>query len=416
MDISKKILSDPINRWVFKSAQKLNTEAFLVGGYVRDLLRGVKSKDKDFVLENNVKDIAIETAKKFNGTFIVLKPQKTFRIVLKNKEIIDFSLFEHSIKDDLKRRDFTVNAIAWSPVTGIIDPFKGRYDLKKHIVKGIRIRNFIDDPLRIIRAYRIASELGFKIENHTRKYLKRYSRGLAKVASERITEEIFKLLSNERAIGYLNECYKDMILNKIFFPQGKKIDSLSKNIKLLNRFDSFLKTQLGKINERKKISKPACPVGRFLKEEISQGLKRLGLIRLALLTKDISISHTRLRVSKTINKAVKDIHNAMEISTGKIPDRELYKIFNASGERVYEMIFLYPFIKRKNIKDILRRVNEYTRIKNTILLNGNDIQRILKIKPGIKVGKILRALHEQQFKGLIKTKAEAESWLLSNFT
>lgn len=409
MDISKKILSDPINRWVFKSAQKLNTEAFLVGGYVRDLLRGYISKEKDFALRDNVKYIAIETAKRFNGTFIVLKPQKTFRVVLKNKEIIDFSLFKHSIEDDLNRRDFTVNAIAWSPETGVIDPFEGKEDIKKHIIKAVRIKNLIDDPLRILRAYRIASELGFRIEKHTRGYLRRYSKNLTKVASERITEEIFELLSNEHGISYLNKCYKDMVLNKIFFPHGKRIDSFSKNIKLLNRFDSFLKIQLRKINERKKIS-------IFLKEEISQGLKRLGLIRLALLAKDISISDSRLRVSNNINKAIRDIHNAMEISTGKISDNELYNIFNAANERVFETAIILSFIKKKDIKEIFKRVNEYTRIKNTILLNGSDIQRILKIKPGIKIGKILKALHEQQFKGLIKTRAQAKDWLLSNFT
>jgi len=438
MDISKKILSDPVNRWVFKSAQKLNTEAFIVGGYVRDLLRGhlsrcesIPTKDKDFALGNNVKNIAIETAKKFNGTFITLKPQKTFRVVLKNKvvpthrdksrEMLDFSLLEHSIKNDLRRRDFTVNAIAWSPETGIIDPFEGRQDIKKRVINAVRIRNLIDDPLRILRAYRIASELGFRIENHTRRYLRQYSKGLAKVASERITDEFFKLLSNEDTVSYLNECYKDMVLNKIFFPQDakrpqdKKIDSLSENIKLLNRFDSFLKMQLRKINERKKISK-FLSKGCFAKEEISQGLKRLGLIRLALLTKDISISYTRLRVSKTINKAVKDIHNGMGISTGKISDRELYKIFNASGERVFETAIILSFIKKKGIKEIFNRANEYMKIKSKILLNGNDVQRILNIKPGIKVGKILMALHEQQFKGIIKTRTQAKKWLLGNLT
>ena len=66
MDISKKILSDPINKWVFKTAQELNTEIFIVGGYVRDLLSGVKSNDKDFALKNNIEYIANKTAKKFN--------------------------------------------------------------------------------------------------------------------------------------------------------------------------------------------------------------------------------------------------------------------------------------------------------------------------------------------------------------
>jgi tRNA nucleotidyltransferase/poly(A) polymerase len=106
----------------------------------------------------------------------------------------------------------------------------------------------------------------------------------------------------------------------------------------------------------------------------------------------------------------------MKISTSKISDRELYKIFNASGERVFETAVILSFTKKKNIKEILKRANEYIKIKNKILLNGNDIQRILNIKPGIKVGKILSVLKEQQYKGLIKIRTQAENWLMSNFT
>lgn len=409
MDISKKILSDPVNKWVFNSAQKIDTEAFLVGGYVRDLLRDNISKDKDFVLKSNVKEIASETVKKFNGTFIILKKEKTYRVVLRDKkEVIDFSYLKDNIHNDLKERDFTINAIAWSPERGIIDPFECREDLKKHIVKAVRAKNLLDDPLRIIRAYRIASELNFKIESRTRKYLKYYSKRLAKVASERITEEIFKLLRNENAIGYLNECYRDTVLGKIFFfNNAKKTDNLSKNIKLLDRFELFLKAQLKKIKGRK--------ISMFLGEETSQGLNRLGLMHLALLTKDISISSSRLRVSNNINKALRDIHNGYEV-INKIPNKEMYKIFTVAGKRVFEVAIILSFIKDMDLIQCFKKANEYIKIKNKILLNGNDIQRILNIKPGTKIGKILSALKAEQFKGSIKTKAEAESWLVANFT
>lgn len=406
MDISKKILSDPINKWVFKTAQELNTDIYIVGGYMRDLLSGVKSNDKDFALKNNIEYIANKTAKKFNGTFIVLKHKQTYRVVLKNKEVLDFSYLNGSINNDLKRRDFTIDAIAWSPKTEIIDPFSGRNDLNKRIIKAVMIKNLLNDPLRIIRAYRIAAELGFKIETNTRKYLKIYSPKITKAASERITEEFFKILINKNPVNYLNECYTDKVLIKILQKKhNKKINALNQNMNLLNKLDLFLKNNL----KDKKIS-------HYLDEEISQKLNRLGLLRLSILFRNYSITNSNLKVSNNINKALKDIHNGIEALKSNISDTELYKIFNASGERIFEISFLLAFIRRKNIKEIFKRANAYLKIKNKILLNGDDVQRILNIEPGIKVGNILATLQEEKFKGTIKTRAEARKWLLSNFT
>ena len=412
MDITKKILSDPINKWIFKTAQELNTDIYIVGGYMRDLLRGLKSNDKDFALKSKVEYIASKITKKFNGTFIVLKHKQTYRVVLKTKEALDFSYLNGSINNDLKERDFTINAIAWSPKTGIIDPFSGRKDLNKRIIKAVMIKNLLNDPLRIIRAYRIGAELRFKIETNTRKYLKIYSPKITKAASERITEEFFKILTNKNPVNYLNECCTDKVLIKIL-SQGccaqkkhnKKINALNQNMNLLNRLDLFLKNNL----KDKKIS-------HYLDEEISQKLNRLGLLRLSILFRNYSIANSNLRVSKNINKALKDIHNGIEASKSNILDTELYKIFNASGERIFEMSFLLAFIRRKNIKEIFKRADEYLKIKNKILLNGDDVQRILNIEPGAKVGNILSALQEEKFKGTIKTRAEARKWLISNFT
>ena len=429
MDIEKKILSDPLNKWVFDNSGR---GTFLVGGYLRDLLLGIqkqqlgykyKAKDRDFAVKSSfkAKNIAIRTAKKFNGTFIILKPGQTYRVVLKNKvgttrfrEILDFSPFNTSINNDLMRRDFTINAMAWSPETGIVDTFKGRKDLANSTLKAVRMKNLTQDPLRIIRAYRIAAELGFKIEKLTRKNLKKNSGKFAGVAPERITDEFFKFLCTDNAIEYLNECSKDSVLRKILSSNKRirKIDTLSKRINILNKFDSFLKIQLKKIertNEGKQIS-------AFLKQEVSQGLNRIGLIRLALLTTDIPIYDSILRFSGDIHKSVRDIHSGYRAALQKIPYTELYKIFNASGNRCFEIAILLSFIKRKNIKKIFRRANEYLKIKNKILLSGNDVQDILQIKPGEEIGRVLSGLKDMQYMKLVKTRAQARKWLQCNFT
>ena len=427
MDIEKKILSDPLNKWVFDNS---GCGTFLVGGYLRDLLLGIqkqqlvyKAKDRDFAVKSSfkAKNIAVRTAKKFDGTFIILKPGQTYRVVLKNKagttrfmETLDFSPFNTSINNDLSRRDFTVNAMAWSPETGIVDAFNGRNDLASRTLKAVRMKNLKADPLRIIRAYRIAAELGFEIEKLTRKNLKKQSGKLAGVASERITDEFFKFLCRDNAIEYLKKCNKDSVLKKILSSNNRirKIDTLSKKINILNKFDLFLKLQLKEIektNEGKRIA-------GFLKQEVSQGLNRIGLIRLALLTIDIPICDSILRFSRDIHRSVRDIHSGYRAALQKISYTELYKIFNASGNRCFEIAILLSFIKRKNIKKFFRRANEYLKIKNKILLSGNDVQDILQIKPGAGIGRVLSRLKDMQYMKLVKTRAQARKWLLCNFT
>jgi tRNA nucleotidyltransferase/poly(A) polymerase len=427
MDIEKKILSDPLNKWIFNNS---GHGTYLVGGYIRDLLLGIKkqqpdykAKDRDFAVKSNfkAKNIAVMTAKKFNGTFIILKPGQTYRVVLKNKvgstrfrETLDFSPFNKSVNNDLSRRDFTINAMAWSPETGIVDTFGGRKDLAGCTLKAVRMKNLTADPLRIIRAFRIAAELGFEIDKLTKKNLKKHSGKLAKVAPERITDEFFKLLSQDNAIEYLDKCCKDSVLKKILSPNDciKTIDTFSRKINILNKFDLFLKIQLKEIektNEGKRIA-------GFLKQEISQGLNRIGLIRLALLTIDIPICDSILRLSRDIHSSLRDIHSGYRAALHKIPYTKLYKIFNASGERYFEIGILLSFIRRKNISNIFNRANEYLKIKNKILLNGNDVQDILQIKPGAKVGIILSQLKDQQFKGLVRNRVQARKWLLCNFT
>ena len=397
------------------------------------------SRDKDYVLKNSVEKISRETAKKFKGTHVVLKSMRNYRVVIKKKpaamgrgrvlslnstpslrEVLDFSLLNTSIHNDLKKRDFTVNAIAWSRETGIIDPLSGIKDLKNQVIKAVRIKNLTDDPLRIIRAYRIGAELGFRIENNTKKNLKRLAKDISHVASERITDELFKILSNYNSIKYLLECYKDKVLNNIIVPGKLKKDKiLANNIKDYKKFDLFLKKQLTGINkslEGKKITS-------FLNKEISQGLNRLGLIRLSFLLRNSIDPHNRLKISNNIHRALKDIHNAYKeivktspVNFKKNSQEAVYKIFNKARNRAFETSIILSFKKRKNIKWFFKKAEEFTKIKNKILLNGNDVQKILNIKPGAKIGKILSDLKHQQLKGSVKTKAEARRWLMSNYT
>lgn len=399
--LSRRILSDPINKWVFYNTKK---DVYLVGGYVRDLLLRHASKDKDFVIKKDFDLIAKKAAKRFKGTFIILKKNQACRIALKNGEFIDFTPLQSPIEENLAQRDFTINAMAWSPERGIIDPFGGRDSLKRKAIKAVLPQNLAEDPLRVLRAYRIASEKGFIIEKDTKKYLRQYANGLSEVATERITDELFRILNHKYAYKQLQDAYDNEVLENIIILDRRR---LRENLKLMTECRVFI----DKIDEIK--------IHRFLKERVGQGLTRDGLLKLATLLIDEEYEASRsmsLSPSRAIKKGVTDIHKALKLSEDRITDKKLFEVFRASDEHVLETALMLSVIKMSGNVRILKRAEDFIKIRKNILLSGNDIQTILKVSQGVIIGKILDSLQEQRFLKRLKTKAEARRWIISNFT
>ena len=159
----------------------------------------------------------------------------------------------------------------------------------------------------------------------------------------------------------------------------------------------------------------------LLNENMSQGLKRQGLVRLALLLFDatamfqINYSH-RLRCSRITQKKIRDIHNGLKLIKGRITRNKLFLIFSASGVSVCETALILSSIKIGNGGKFIKSADEFMKIKNKDILNGNEIQKILNIEPGMLVGSIKDSIRERQFKGFIKNRKEARDWILSNLT
>jgi tRNA nucleotidyltransferase/poly(A) polymerase len=428
MTLSQKILKDPINRWVFQTCDR---EIYLAGGFVRDMLLGRVSKDRDYAVKTVVEEISRKTSRKLKGTFIPLKKGQTYRVVVKKKgrgagkykAVLDFNNLKSSIYNDLSARDFTINAMAWSPKTSIIDPFEGRIDLKKRTVKAVGKENLIDDPLRMLRAYRFAAEYGFEIEKKTRKYIKNHAGKLASVAQERITEEFFKLLNAETLYSYLRECIQDGVMEAVLFSRmpvdTKNLRRLRTNIKKSYEIDELFTD----ICRKKNRSKNYRRMERLLDEEISMGLTRKGLIRLFLLLKDSSGENGKLRMSSMLVKALNDMNRGcrkMEeegLPAGnRIMKKKLLHVFHNSGNRAFETALLIVLFGKKKLQSVLLVYDEFRRLKNRTLINGSEVKSLLKIQQGSKIGKILSRIKEKQLDGIIKTKAEARQWILHNYT
>lgn len=215
---------------VLTALEKLNTagfEAYAVGGCVRDSQMGKKPFDWDITTSATPRETAsvftdfrtIETGIK-HGTVTVIVDNTpleitTFRLegVYSDGRHPDSVSFSQRLSDDLQRRDFTINAMAYHPHTGLVDLYHGQADLADATIRcvGEPEKRFEEDALRIIRALRFAAVLDFAIDDATDVALRRLSPTLDKVSVERITAELSKLLCGKaasRIVGEYNDVFR----------------------------------------------------------------------------------------------------------------------------------------------------------------------------------------------------------------
>jgi len=206
-------------------------EGYAVGGCVRDSLLKREPKDWDVTasaLPCEIKKIfsdkkVIDTGEAHGTETVVEKGQNveitTYRFDgeykdARHPEKVEFT---SDIREDLARRDFTVNAMAYNEKDGLIDIFGGEKDLKNGILRcvGDAEKRFSEDALRIMRMYRFCSELGFEIEEKSRDGAKKCAGLLGKISKERISAELFKLLLGKNAVRALIMMQEDGVLSEI---------------------------------------------------------------------------------------------------------------------------------------------------------------------------------------------------------
>lgn len=193
--------------------------AYIVGGSVRDLLLGKLPADYDIAVIENPKPFAEKIAEKTSGRLVELgKPgQMLFRVVSKNY-VYDISpIAGASIEDDLLKRDFTINALAWDLSSKrVIDCVDGQKDIADRKIRMVSKTVFQKDPIRLIRAYRISATLDFNIEQQTNAAIKDNAELLQTSAGERIRSELFKILTTSNSYYFLSQMGKTGVLQAIF--------------------------------------------------------------------------------------------------------------------------------------------------------------------------------------------------------
>lgn len=182
-------------------------EAYLVGGYVRDQALGRESRDYDFAVPQGALPLARTLADRLGGAYVTLDAEReTGRVVLPGGANIDVALYRGAtIGEDLAARDFTINAMARTlePTAPFIDPHGGLRDLHARVVRFVSQGGFESDPVRIMRAVRLAAELGFAIEPGTLEALLAARPLLAGVSRERVRDELVRILELAQSGGAL---------------------------------------------------------------------------------------------------------------------------------------------------------------------------------------------------------------------
>jgi poly(A) polymerase len=239
------VTREPLFQTLRQTADRLGCACYLTGGLVRDWLLGRTTQDIDLAVSSLALDLAREFAQAARGTFVLLKKdQETARVVLPDLQF-DFAGFRaSSLPADLRDRDFTINSIAlplasafgpdpWEP----IDPLNGAGDLAQGIIRRCGPNSFFQDPLRLLRAYRLKAQLGMEIESETRQGLNQWGPSLNRSAPERRLYEWVQLLSQPEAGPSLSLMDEDGILD-ILFPEFLPLKHTPQNsFHHLNVFD-----------------------------------------------------------------------------------------------------------------------------------------------------------------------------------
>jgi tRNA nucleotidyltransferase (CCA-adding enzyme) len=420
---------------VTKALKDAGFEAYLVGGCVRDLFMGRKPKDWDITTNATPEEIIPPFPKTFYennfGTVGVVNEEaedESLKIIEITPYRLESSYSDHrrpdsvqfskNILDDLKRRDFTINAIAYDAETGeIIDPFSGVADLARGVIKtvGEAKDRFFEDGLRILRAVRFHVELGFPLDHEVEKSIIDNKDILKEVSRERIRDEFVKIIMSDNPSGGLMILKKLGLLAYVIPELEESIGVEQNKAHAFDVWTHLLKTvqhsadkeyplhvRLGAL-----LHDIAKPKARRWDDEAKQwtfyGHEVLGSHVTKKILEDLRFSR------ETIDEVVNLVRWHMFFSdTEKISLSAVRRLVaNVGKENVWDLIDMRgcdrigtgrpkenPYRLRK-YKAMVEEVMRDPISVGMLKIDGKKIMEILNIAPGPKVGQTLNALLEE---------------------
>lgn len=399
-------------KFIIDTFYENNYEAFMVGGCIRDSLLSKEPKDYDIAtsalpnITESLFEKTIPTGIK-HGTITVLLDKEPFEVTTyriegeyKDNRRPDEISFVTNIKDDLSRRDFTINAFAYNSKEGLKDYFNGLEDLQNKIIRTVSDSNkrFNEDALRMMRAIRFASQLDFNIEKSTLDGIKKNKNLLKNISSERIRDELCKLLLSDNPRKGLN-LLKDCGVLDVIIPELTSLIGFNHKTKDYNEdlFDHTLSVVENTPNDLiLRLSALFHDIGKpKVNDNISEDITRKILTRL----------HFDNKTIKSVCILIKEYMNVLGNST----DIDIKRFINrTSKENIYSLLEfqkahvlslknsdldLYELNNMKNKIDNIINSNIPLSIKD-LNIDGSILTKELNLKPGKVIGETLNYLLE----------------------
>ncbi len=460
----KKLLKD-----IYSFSESRGLKLYLVGGVLRDRILGRQREnpDFDFAIKKNAIRFGRALARELKYGFVVLdKKHGSCRLVKKYKSktyTFDFTDFRgKDLLNDLKHRDFTINAIALRLEDGLnssdfskalIDFYGGKDDIRKKLIREVNKNSFSEDPLRVLRAFSFSCALGFNIENNTLRLAGLSKNKLTLVSSERIREELFKVFATGKSYDCLCALDKLKAL-EIIFPEIKKmrkigqgpyhhLDVWQHTLETVRQleiiFDSLnnedIITYLDKVISSDRKRRAILKFGAFLHDfgkprtlrrqkgrTTFHGHERVGLMIAEDIAKRLKLSNDEIY---SLRKIVLWHLRPGYLADSKNPTpRAKFRYFRDTGSEALSTLLLSladqrstkgPLTTLKSRKQhervVASLIKEYLKkdkeVKPKRLLNGNEVMKAFKLTPSPLVGKILSLVEELQGIGKVKDKKEA---------
>lgn len=390
-----------------KLAGNLGISVFAVGGFVRDILLKKENLDLDIVVEADAIDFSKQLARKFGCEAIIYKKFATATLFKKNLRIDivtarkeNYSqpgalpdILPGTIRDDLFRRDFTINAMAISLNASsfgeLEDFFSGLKDLRQRKIRILHDLSFIDDPTRILRAIRFKERFGFTIEENTACLMNQAikSRMLSRVSSARIFDELLHILKEDNPIQQILSVQRICGLGFI----SPKLHLNASRVKLLKKAEKeiqwFAKAFVDKRSLDLWLIYFIILLDGLAKPEINKLINRFNLKK---------GESKRIISYCNIGKIIKILENK---------NLSLARIFSILEPLSYEVILLIKI--KSNLTIVEERIKTFFNLLNGIKLEvgGGDLENI-GLVPGKKFGLLLKKALYKKVEGKLKTKKD----------
>ena len=385
---TKILLPEKVNR-IINTIMAAGFEAYAVGGCVRDSILGRTPDDWDITTSAKPQDIkklfkrTIDTGIE-HGTVTVMLDKEGFEVTTYRidgeyedsrhpKEVT----FTSNLREDLRRRDFTINAMAYNDKVGLVDIFGGISDIEKKTIRcvGDAKERFTEDALRMMRAVRFSAQLGYSIEEGTKEAIKELATNLKNISAERIQVELVKLITSDNP-DYLKTAYETGITAVV-----------------LPEFDLCMKTSQNNPHHKYSVGEHTLWAMKYIESD--------KVLRLAILFHDMG----KPKAITTDEKGIHHFHGHNEISSEiAVEVLKRLKFDNDTLHKVAKLVFYHdyrPALTNKSVRKFVPKIGKelfpsYLLVQRADTLAQSEYKREEKLANIAEVSRIFDGIIERE--------------------